>query len=75
MPRKKKEDFISYAKKRGLETGKILIPETKTPKLAAGNHALIALQRHKGIVKPKTAKKMEQAAHLRKKKLKEKGMF
>jgi hypothetical protein len=36
------------------------IPETKpSPDFGAGSHKLRALQKHVGIVKPKTARKME----------------
>jgi hypothetical protein len=66
--------FEDYAKKRGKETGKILIPEDKKPDLSAGRHDLIALQRHKGIVKKKTAKKLEKIAHNRKRIQKEVGI-
>jgi hypothetical protein len=38
---------------------KIPIPETTTPAFAAGSHKLLALQKHQGIVKPSTARKME----------------
>lgn len=60
-------------KKEGKEKGKVPFFETKSHPLAAGRHPLIGLQRHKGIVKKKMAKKLEKVAHLRKKGQIEKG--
>jgi hypothetical protein len=66
----KKPHSTHYGKKPTVttkkpKTGKVTIPETKTKEapLAAGSHKLRALQKHKGVVKPKTAKKLEKIEH------------
>jgi len=63
MKKKKKnkstETIKNFMKRRGKETGKITIPETKpTPPMAGGSHSLLARQREIGVVKPKTRKKL-----------------
>jgi hypothetical protein len=53
---------------KGKETGKVKIEEDKYSRpLEGGSHSLWALQRHFGIVKKKTAKKLEKREHLKKK--------
>jgi hypothetical protein len=66
MARKKKETMDQFVKRRGKETGKVTIPESQDQPLSAGRHPLLALQMQKGIVKKKTAKKMEKWAHTKK---------
>jgi hypothetical protein len=69
MPRKKRKESVKqFMQRRAKETGKIKIPEDRDHPLSAGRHPLVALQRHKGIVKKRTAKKLERIAHKRKRK-------
>lgn len=73
MKKKKKIESIQrFMNRRKKETGKVTIPETKpNPADSAGSHKTMARMLHKGIVKPKTAKKLERTEKKRKKKAKE----
>ena len=56
---KSTETIKQFMKRRGKETGKGVIPETKpTPPGAGGSHTLLARQREIGVVKSGTRKKL-----------------
>jgi hypothetical protein len=54
-------------KSQGKDKGKVKVKEDHAHKFEAGRHPLIALQQHSGLVKKKTAKKLEKSAHRAKK--------
>ena len=65
---KSTESITRFMKRRGKETGKITIPQTKpTPPMAGGSHTLMAAQREIGVVKPKMRKMLSKAMHKKKK--------
>lgn len=67
--KKKTESMNAFMSRRNKETGKVTIPETKpSPSWSGGSHKMLARQLHKGVVKPKTAKKLERIQKKRKKK-------
>lgn len=69
--KKKKESMKSFMNRRNKETGTVKIPKTKrSPLLGAGSHALKALQRHTGVVKP-----MQAAAMVKQEKRKKRKLF
>jgi hypothetical protein len=68
--KKKKESMARFMKRRNKETGKVSIPETKpSPPMSGGSHKMMARQTHIGVVKPKTAKKLEAVQKKRKKRM------
>jgi hypothetical protein len=69
MKKKKTESIKRFINRRNKETGKVVIPETKPEAdMAAGSHRLKANHMQIGVVKKKTAKKLERFEKKRKRK-------
>jgi hypothetical protein len=71
MKKKKKKGFESighFMSRRNKETGKVTIPQHKTPADSAGSHKQKARMLHKGVVKPATARKLERIEKSKKRK-------
>jgi hypothetical protein len=73
MKRKKKkrkgvESIGNFMSRRNKETGKVTIPQYKTPLDSAGSHTQKARMLHKGVVKPATARKLERIEKAKKRK-------
>ncbi len=62
-PVKKTESMDEFMKRRGKETGKVILRETNpNPRMAAGSHQLMGLQTEIGTVHKKTRKKLQKTA-------------
>lgn len=69
MKKKKPENISRFMNRRNKESGKVSIPQTKPEAdMGAGSHKLKALSMHVGVVKKKTAKKLERYEKKRKRK-------
>lgn len=67
--KKKMESMERFVKRRNKETGVVTIPETKpSPTDSGGSHKSLARQMHIGVVKKKTAMKLERIVKKKKRK-------